>query len=355
MGYCEIHQKETGKRGCGYCAAAKRKATMIKRYGVANALQSPEFRKKHAETCLKLYGNAVPMRNEAVREKLKVSVKKKYGVEHTLQVKEIRDKGAATMLALYGSTSAISNPEIKAKRVQTCLERFGCENQLQNAEVLAKRKETNLGRYGSDEVLKLESIKEKVRDTMTALYGAPNPLQSQEIKDRKDATCVERYGTSNLMEVAEIFDKKQKSGYLRKEFTLPSGTVITYQGYEDVAIRQLLSEMGEEVFTNDVKVMPRMIYFHGGKRHRYYPDLYIPSQKRFIEVKSTWTYSRYLPQNEAKAQGCLQDGYAFEFWICSAKGILEIVRPVLKAVVAASEEDAVEDVEDAEETDEINN
>ena len=93
-----------------------------------------------------------------------------------------------------------------------------------------------------------------------------------------------------------------------------------------------------------------------GKRHRYYPDLYIPSQKRFIEVKSTWTYSRYLPQNEAKAQGCLQDGYAFEFWICSAKGILEIIRPVLKAAVAAPvEEDAVEAAEKVEDLEVLNN
>jgi hypothetical protein len=55
------------------------------------------------------------------------------------------------------------------------------------------------------------------------------------------------------------------------------------------------------------------------KKHRHYVDIFIPSQNRCIEVKSTWTAEKkkdniYLKQNAAK-----ELGYQYEIWIFNAK------------------------------------
>ena len=69
--------------------------------------------------------------------------------------------------------------------------------------------------------------------------------------------------------------------------------------------------------------MPLFMYDYKGAQYRYYPDIYIPSQKKIIEVKSPYTYQKQEEQNECKKKYVLGDGYQFEFWICDKKTILE--------------------------------
>lgn len=69
--------------------------------------------------------------------------------------------------------------------------------------------------------------------------------------------------------------------------------------------------------------MPKIMYEFNNKNHRYYPDIYIPSEKRIIEVKSPYTYTQQLEQNNCKRDQVINDGYTFEFWICNKKSILE--------------------------------
>jgi len=128
------------------------------------------------------------------------------------------------------------------------------------------------------------------------------------------------------MHNAEIFEKVTKNSFKKKQYTLPSGTILIYQGYENIAFDELMKEMKEADFTNDVKLMPKFIYQFGGKSHRYYPDLYIPSEKKIIEVKSPYTYNKQLEQNHCKKDQVVQDGYTFEFWICSKKDIIERIK-----------------------------
>ena len=63
------------------------------------------------------------------------------------------------------------------------------------------------------------------------------------------------------------------------------------------------------------------MYSFGDKIHRYYPDIYIPSQNKIIEVKSPYTYHKQLEQNICKKEQVIKDGYIFEFWICNKKEI----------------------------------
>lgn len=293
------------------------------RYKAKSALQSKEIKERRKKTCLERFGTAVPSKTEEVKKKTKDSNLIKYGVEHTLQVQTIRDKGTQTMIELYGKEHAIQNEDIKKKRVETYIERFGYENALQHPDVLAARRVTNLERHGVEEVLQSKSIQEQIRNTMIETYGAANPLQCKEIKDRKDNTCEERYGDKDVMHNPEIFEKVVKNSFKRKEYTMPSGNVIVYQGYENVALDELLKTILEDEIINDIKKMPRFMYEFNEKNHRYYPDIYIPSQKRIIEVKSDYTYERQLEQNHSKRDQVIKDGYTFEFWICDKKKVVE--------------------------------
>jgi hypothetical protein len=174
-----------------------------------------------------------------------------------------------------------------------------------------------------EEVLKINEIQERIKSTMIETYGVSNPLQCEEIKDRKDKTCEAKYGDKDIMKNPEIFEKVVKNSFKKKEYIMPSGKVITYQGYENVALDELLKTFNEAEITNDVKLMPKIIYQFNDKKHRYYPDIYIPTQKRIIEIKSPYTYNKQLEQNECKKVQSIQDGYLFEFWICSKKEIIE--------------------------------
>ncbi len=299
---------------------------MIARYGVANALHSKVFMDKKNKTTMDIYGATNAISTDAVKEKIKKRNMEKYGVEHTLQLKDVRDKGTATMLEKYGVEHASQSEKLLEKRVDTYMERYGVASPLQNADVLAKRKATNMERYGVNEVLQMPDMQDRIRETMIERYGAGNPLQCQEIKDRKDKTCEERYGDKDIMHNVEMFEKVVKAAFKKKDYKLPSGTVITYQGYENVALDELLKTLKEGEITNDVKLMPKIMYEFEGKTHRYYPDIYIPSQKRIVEVKSPYTYKKQLEQNHSKRDQVMKDGYTFEFWICDKKKILEIIK-----------------------------
>jgi hypothetical protein len=324
LNYCEKHNLHS-KHKCKKCTIEKREATMLKRYGVVSALQSASIKEKKNKSCLNKYGVEHTFAHESVKEKIKKTALEKYGVEYILQAKSVRDKGAETMKELYGSEHAIQNPEIKEKRVQTNISRFGVENALQSPEVLQRRKETNLERYGTDEVLKIKELQEQIKNTMIETYGAANPLQCPEIKAKKDKTCEELYGDKDIMHNPEIFEKVVKSAFKRKEYKLPSGKIIMYQGYENIAYNKLLETIGEDDFTNDIKKMPKVIYTLNDKSHRYYPDIYIQSQNKIIEVKSPYTFNKCLEQNKCKMKQCIEDGIKFEFWICDTKQVVKII------------------------------
>ena len=57
-----------------------------------------------------------------------------------------------------------------------------------------------------------------------------------------------------------------------------------------------------------------------GKKHRHYVDIYIKSQNKCIEVKSSWTLIKqkniiFLKQTAAK-----ELGYIYEIWVYDSKG-----------------------------------
>ena len=53
----------------------------------------------------------------------------------------------------------------------------------------------------------------------------------------------------------------------------------------------------------------------GGKKHRYFPDVYIPKTNTIYEVKSEYTLNINLEGNELKFQSVIDSGYNFNLKI----------------------------------------
>jgi len=62
------------------------------------------------------------------------------------------------------------------------------------------------------------------------------------------------------------------------------------------------------------------------KRHRYFPDIFIPKDELIIEVKSDYTYEVDCKTNHLKKQACLDKGYNFWFAIAESKTEIKFKR-----------------------------
>jgi len=56
-------------------------------------------------------------------------------------------------------------------------------------------------------------------------------------------------------------------------------------------------------------------YPNENKLSRYYPDIYIKSENKIIEVKSEWTFKIHKKLNLLKQKACIENGINHEFMI----------------------------------------
>jgi hypothetical protein len=81
----------------------------------------------------------------------------------------------------------------------------------------------------------------------------------------------------------------------------------------------------ENVSENDIivsrKEVPNIWYQDAnGKKHRYFVDCYIRSQKKCIEAKSIWTAKKKKDCIFLKQQAIKDAGYECEIWVYNSKG-----------------------------------
>jgi len=104
-----------------------------------------------------------------------------------------------------------------------------------------------------------------------------------------------------------------------KDFVFPSGRIIRVQGYENIALNELLGKYLEEDIFVGVKEIRNEIgeiwYSKEGKSHKYFPDIFIKSINTIFEVKSNFTFSQKREINFLKRDACLKKGINFEFLI----------------------------------------
>ena len=296
------------------------KETNMERYGVECSVHAPEFQAKSKATSLKHYGVEHVLQSQEIRQQIKDTILEKYGVEHITQSEQFKQKIKSTCLERYGVENPAKSDEIREKMKQTCLERYGVEHISQTQEFKEKSKQTCLERYGVEHISQSQEFKDKVKDTFMVHYGVDNPNKTKEVRDKIKQTCLERYGVENASQSQEIAEKTQKNSKKYKEFIMPSGEIRKVQGYEPFALTELLKVHTEDdIFTNR-KDVPRISYQVNEAPKYYFPDIYIKSQNKIIEVKSNWTYKCKQDNIQQKAEATRQAGYEYKIWIYDGKG-----------------------------------
>jgi hypothetical protein len=136
----------------------------------------------------------------------------------------------------------------------------------------------------------------------------------------------ERWSTTEFREkMVEIYSsdeflEKSNDNYTLKDYVFPSGKIVKVQGYEPQALDVLLKIYSEEDLILGAanireKIGVIMYIDNNGNQHRYFPDIYISSINKIIEVKSEWTYKIQKDVNELKKNACIEAGLDFAFMI----------------------------------------
>lgn len=155
----------------------------------------------------------------------------------------------------------------------------------------------------------------------------PNDVKAQlnaserqkEINSRKEIKLMKSNAMKKNWSDPEFAIKMINNRRKYKEFVLPSGKIVKLQGYEDHVLKTLLQKYNEsDILINlrdIIKKIGRIKYQYKLSTHTYYPDFYIISENKIIEVKSKYTFNVSKEKNLAKEQSCLQQGFKFEFVI----------------------------------------
>jgi hypothetical protein len=301
------------------------KNTMIDKYGVEYAAQSEDFRNKMKSTILEKYGVEYPIQNKEIKNKIKETNLQRYGTEYGLQSEDVKEKRNETNLRKYGVCNNLHRNDIKEKIKQTCLKKYGTTCSLQNENVKIKIRDTNMKKYGTEYGFQSEFIKEKIKETNIKNHGVAYNLQREDIKEKIKQTNLKKYGVEHISQCPVLYDKVTKNMYKSKEYTFPSGNTIKIQGYEHYAIDELLKQEIEEndIITGCNNVPTIWYYDNNNKKRRHFVDIYIPSQNKCIEVKSTWTAKLHEGNIELKQKYAKELGYLYEIWIYDSKGNIE--------------------------------
>jgi len=257
--------------------------------------------------------------------------------------KNRRERITKTNMQKYGCAIATQNKDISAKTKKTCIERYGVENPAQKIEFREKMKQTMMKTYGTEYALQNTVFKDKYKETLKERYGVTVPYHSEELKNRGAETCKKIYGVenpfqndvvkqkiiqTNILKYGvehpsqnnEIMLKTQANAKKYKNYTMPSGAIRKVQGYEPFALAELIKVFSEDQIKTDRRDVPRVKYTIDDKERYYFPDIYIPDEKKIIEVKSTWTYKCKSDSILHKKEATEHLGYLYEIWVFDANG-----------------------------------
>jgi len=302
---------------CRYGDITKSNVTKsnIKNFGCENPLQSKEIKERIKKTNIEKYGCENPFQSEEIKEKSKATMLKKYGTEHYTSSEEGKEKINNTNIKKYGAKRYATTNECKEKVKMGNIDKYGKENPFQVEEFKEKAKQTKLEKYGDYNY----NNREGAKITTIEKYGTNNYVESNDFKEKSKKTCIEKYGTEYAMQNVNIQLRSLKNSYYLKEYIFPSGRKEKIQGYEDRTINMLLTAYTENdiIIKNEEieKYTGKISYEMDGKIHRYFPDMYIVSENKIYETKSTWTFESQLKKNILKKEAAIKTGLFFEFMI----------------------------------------
>ena len=157
------------------------------------------------------------------------------------------------------------------------------------------------------------------KETMMKKYGVVNGFQLENVKTKSKQTCLKKYGVESPQ-----FSNKIKFRW--KDYTLPSGKIIKYQGYEKFGMDFLLQKYNEQDIITDRKIIPKIKYtdFNGTLR-TYCPDMWIPKDNLIVEIKSDYTYKLHEKNILYKQKGVISSGYKFNLFVFKRKQLIKTI------------------------------
>ena len=239
----------------------------------------------------------------------------------TCTIKNAQKKSKITCKAIYGVENPFESKEVQQKIKNSCKAIYGVENPSQCEVVKQKMKDTNIRLRGVEYPMQSIEVQGKSHETCTKNYGFKSPAQCEEIKQRMKDTNTRLYGVEYAIQNPVIAEKSMLAGFNYKNYTLPSGKIIYYQGYENFGIIDLLnSGIDEKDIINDKINVPEIWYHYEGKRRRYYVDIFIPSKNKCIEIKSDYTFNIKKDKVLLKHKATKELGYKCEIWVYNKSG-----------------------------------
>lgn len=266
--------------------------------GYTNPLSNPEVRKKIEDTCKIKYGVKYPMENKFISTKMSETIFNA-NINNPIRQTSINHKKKQTYIKTMGVEHPSQSHVIKKKKENTSLKNYGVTHPAKSKDVLDKMKKTYKERTGYDSVSSNPEVRKKAQDTMENKFGVRFPTQNP-----------------------ELMHKAFTNSFRLKTFTFPSGRTTTYMGYENFAIIHLLNE--EKIHEDDIHTenLKQFIYKNPNETFdRFYtPDIYIKSQNRYIEVKSTYTIKQDTENIIRKQNAIKNNDIKCEIWVINEKG-----------------------------------
>ena len=182
-----------------------------------------------------------------------------------------------------------------------------------------RSEKTCMDKYGVKNVTYLQETKDKTNKTYMEKYG-DHPKRTKEVHDKWFNTMKERFGGHHNQN-REVQIKAEQNSYKFKEFSMPSGKIVKYQGYENLAIIEVLKVYDEKDIHIGRAEVPIIKYRSEEKQRVYFPDIYIKSIHKIIEVKSEWTINLQSARIDDRAKAVKEAGYNFEVWVYNDKKI----------------------------------
>jgi len=263
--------------------------------------------------------------NMSKAEKTRNTNRKLRGVDNVSQDPEVQAKKENTNMERRGVKHTMQDPEVKAKSVATNMEKRGVDNAAKDPEVKAKMAETNRKLYNHDAPCQNPEIQAKSVATNLERRNVPYPMQDPEVKAKAEETTLKNHGVINPTQNRKLLEKSQKAAFRVKDYTLPSGEIVEYQGYENFTWDFLLFniKMSEKEILSGENIPSIDWVDSKGKKHVYHCDHYIPSENLLIETKSKYTFERDYEKNLLKQRFAKEAGYKHEILIWNGKGELE--------------------------------
>ncbi len=203
----------------------------------------------------------------------------------------------------YACSSKCAQEKVK----KTCLINFGATNASFSDEKKKKRSSTNIKRFGVSNPFANKEIQNKLKNISIKKYGTDNIFGSEEFKKSMKVYNLEKYGVEYISQVPELYMKQQKSGY---RLYFHEDTKLYYRGTYEKDFLDFC--FNNKIIVNQGK---RIKYYFENKEHYYFSDYYLESKNLIVEIKSSWTYNKYLDKNLVKEETTIKSGYNYMFII----------------------------------------